>query len=82
MLLLHQLNISKFVNVLGQKLQVANAEQRYKPTDYWTRGKTKRSLKYSHLKAQVKNSSQDTNHYRQEVLPAQELYKLYLDLIS
>lgn len=81
-MLLHQLNISKFVNALGQKLQVANAEQRYKPRDYWTRSETKTSLKYSHLKAQVKNSSQDTNHYRQEVLSAQELYKLYLDLIS
>lgn len=81
-LFLHQLNISTCVGVLRQQRRGSNAGQRHKPRDSWTTSEAKKSLKSSHFKVQFKNSGQESNHYRQTALSPQELYKLYLHVIS
>lgn len=48
---LHQLNVSKLVDVLRQQ-QGSNTGQRQKPRDSWT-SEMNRSLEYSYFKAQL-----------------------------
>lgn len=72
---LHQLNISRFVTVLGQLQR--HAGQRYEPRDSWTKNETKRSLKQPF---QFKNSSQKPTTTGKQHYLHKNLYKLHLYL--